>query len=972
MEIIQQTWVSLSFNVILLCILGSISFPASCRVSATTSEFPTKYSSLILQSSNSPNFTFSSETGPDIKGTSQENVSWETKAFQVANISTLLTNYQAIPYPPLNDSRFFISKDVASLIVKIKNFKGYLLYLNFSYYIGVNAKLRTEQLASNPRPKSISSKKENEVFKPNKNEKEESKKLSVEITTEQDTILLANSIVDAMTQHILPANKRKQQENKQQQATLKTETPKSLSQLHHASSTTTNFIHPSSMPNGTVSKSPVANPVESHAALYQNIRIREMKSIVSANQDSDNFSKKIPMTKDTPKENVPLKDNVKKVDVTTKDPNTEPDPQLEEPEARIMTQDVARKKRSIKFSENVSVRIQPTNNNAELENASGGNDNVVHKETPSSGSDVKISNVGEASTGTDTANAKENSQITSNDSLPSLPLHLETLIKSAAAVIAAAAISAQKAAYKDSPISKAQMAMPHDLPGDEQKPFTPAPGSAPIKETDSSSLSLLTKPAATATVKTEDVIRKMSFDHPEHYHNISKSNPASENDSVGTKVNDKDDSSSSNRSEMFHAHGGGAKQKKLPYKTWRASLEKRNRPLGLFVTVNDNIIFDNWEGIWDRPRVLGRWTGSLKDGSKNKWIQTHISTSWEEATEHDIQIAFEWEPVEENAVVILSDIIVSTISVPQTATCGEPKVESPTKEEDAKIGTQNLSKQNKLPAIINAKTNDTIDAINDFQNVSSTSHDIKKYPLQDPVLERHVSKTMHKIGNDDMEAERVAHHEIMKNLVAKARNDSTFENTLRKLAYNMKQALHLLHAQNVRNENVSISTQKPNISAEISTVSTTTSTSTEASTTTMMYSTSPTTLLTSTTSTTPPSTMTSPATTPQTSFPTTPLSSTQTPAPTTIATDADWKESSSISTTVPPPVESSLILGNESVSNRSLEISSGESKKNGESVLLIVIYVGVMGGGFLTFLLWKHMRVKKESNAPRSIQLATF
>ncbi|CAL8109201.1 unnamed protein product [Orchesella dallaii] len=1071
MEIGHQTyWVTFSFCTILFCILGSFSFNVP-NVSATTSELPTKYSSLILESSNDPNFTLSSETISDIKGTAHENVSWQTKAFQVANISTLLTNYQALPFPPLNDSRFFISKDAGSLTVTITNFSGYVLYLNFSYYIGVNSVIviPTEQSTSTstPLPNFLSSNGENERFKPNNNDEEESKKIPIAISAEQDTVLLTNYIVDVVTNKILLSTK-KQANQQQQQATPQTSTAKSVSQVEvdNESSTTVNLMHPPLGANGTVSESPVENPGDSQAAI--NSTILERKSILSTNQSSDNFNKTDSMSEalaikigadnqtdltpvtiekvesllnstELPKENATLKENVTEVEVTTPDPVTEPDPQLVEPEPQTMTQDVARKKRSINSTENVSVSIQPTNNHTEIENVSENVNNAL-KETLSPGSEVKKSLTVDASTGTETSNANEKSQTTSDAPQESLPKHLDTIIKTAAAFIAAAANSGQKKPTKTGlSISDAQMAVTPNPPADEQESSNPV-GSALIKETNSTSSSSSSLTESATDVKTENVISKIdSHHHDEHNDHKSNSNPASEhsldshhdennkktktaenvergeNDGVGTKVND---GGGGNSSVEVREHRGAGK-KKMEYKTWKASFEKRNRPPGLFVTVNDNIIFDSWEGIWDKPQVLGRWTGSLDTATNDTWNQTYISIVWEEATKHDIKITFEWEPVYENAVVILSDIILSTISMPPTPTCSEPKVESPTKKDDAKIVTQ--SEQNQPSAPTNATINDTIDAIKDVKNDSSTPHDLEEHHLEDTERERQVPKLIQKVGKDDMEAEPVA-HEIMKNSTAKESHDVNLETILQKFADKINEALSQ-NSQRVVKENVSTSSPNLNVSVETSTVAPTASTSMEASTTStsisttiLASSTSPTTLptvttihsiptldtiaststtsdstsastptstemtpSTSPTSTMPPSTIASPTTTvttspttpstiPETSFSTTLLASTQTTAPTTMASEAVEKESSSTSTVAPvlsPSDESSSsILEDKSTWKRPLVIRHDRKTDSGIALLVLVL-VGVITTFLLGFLIWRGMRVKRGRNAAR-------
>lgn len=60
---------------------------------------------------------------------------------------------------------------------------------------------------------------------------------------------------------------------------------------------------------------------------------------------------------------------------------------------------------------------------------------------------------------------------------------------------------------------------------------------------------------------------------------------------------------------------------------------------GLYSQVNDDIVFDNWDGIWDKHYAIGKWTG-LKPLPNGKWNETHIWMNWEDlpVRSHDLKV----------------------------------------------------------------------------------------------------------------------------------------------------------------------------------------------------------------------------------------------------------------------------------------------------------------------------------------------
>jgi len=56
--------------------------------------------------------------------------------------------------------------------------------------------------------------------------------------------------------------------------------------------------------------------------------------------------------------------------------------------------------------------------------------------------------------------------------------------------------------------------------------------------------------------------------------------------------------------------------------------------------VNEDIVFDNWDGIWDKHYVLGKWTGLKRELPNGKWNQTNLFLNWDDVTTpRDIKVS---------------------------------------------------------------------------------------------------------------------------------------------------------------------------------------------------------------------------------------------------------------------------------------------------------------------------------------------
>ncbi|CAG7815167.1 unnamed protein product [Allacma fusca] len=98
------------------------------------------------------------------------------------------------------------------------------------------------------------------------------------------------------------------------------------------------------------------------------------------------------------------------------------------------------------------------------------------------------------------------------------------------------------------------------------------------------------------------------------------------------------------------------------YKTWKASLSQSFRPSGFYVLVDDHVVYDNWEGVWDlqKPNVLGK---HVKNSASDIWCHTEILLEWDDPPQKDIKIRFEWDPPTPSSYLFLGNITISTIDV---------------------------------------------------------------------------------------------------------------------------------------------------------------------------------------------------------------------------------------------------------------------------------------------------------------------
>jgi len=54
--------------------------------------------------------------------------------------------------------------------------------------------------------------------------------------------------------------------------------------------------------------------------------------------------------------------------------------------------------------------------------------------------------------------------------------------------------------------------------------------------------------------------------------------------------------------------------------------------------VDDQVVYDNWEGVWSRANVMGRWGAKMEE---KLWNETELLIQWDSPVNRDVKVAFE-------------------------------------------------------------------------------------------------------------------------------------------------------------------------------------------------------------------------------------------------------------------------------------------------------------------------------------------